>query len=1122
MVVASIACDSRISDLRKNLAPGGGVVHATGLWGSSARLVTALVAGDDPLSTVSKIKRAARPAVILYITAHFEQADHARDDIEFFQSSNCELFPAWETLPGEGAASGEIEAERLRICGLIDASPAVTPLKSARRTATGNSSSRPTDSAIILVAPIQALMQPVPTPEILAANRLSLTTGQPPGRSAAASPDDLLTWAVDRGFERLDRVESPGDVARRGDIVDLFVPGENAPVRVQFDGDVIESIRRFDVSSQRSMETLETLTFSAMPRDITTSRGSTTHFLDYLPDDSVIILDNPSEAQEMARVLEARIGTSDRFFESRRIFEALQRFTQLHLTEFVPAAAAGEKVFDFGVTSLTRFEGAAGDCVAELVKLARDHEVHVVCDNDGERQRLADLLTENDPAAAKVIRFAIGVLHRGFVWTATRTAIVAHHEIFQRHRQTRRIRRVEAGKTLESWTDLKPGEFVVHVLHGIAVYRGLQKMRKGDSAQQEEFLTLEFAEGGVVHVPTSQIDLVQKYIGAGGRKPQLSTLGGKRWGKTKEKVADSVSELAETLLRLQARRGEAIGTAYPSDTNWQREFEAAFLYEETEDQLLVAEEIRDDLCKPRPMDRLICGDVGYGKTELAMRGAFKVVEYGRQVAVLVPTTVLAEQHYETFRERMADYPFSIGCLSRFRTAAEQKVIVEKAKRGQVDIVVGTHRLLSKDVSFANLGLVIIDEEQRFGVEHKERLRAMRETVDVLTLTATPIPRTLHMSLMGIRDISSLQTPPVDRRAIATHVRPFERGLIRDAILRELNRDGQVYFVHNFVQSIAAMAETVHSIVPEARVVFGHGQMGDHELEDVMHKFVRREADVLVATTIIESGIDIPAANTIFINRADRFGLADLHQLRGRVGRSNHRAYCYLLLSPDRPVTSKAAKRLKTIEEFSELGAGFRIAMRDLEIRGAGNLLGAEQSGHIAAVGYEMYCRLLEQTVRRLKNEPDPNPPTVHVDLDIAAHVPAHYIASDRSRIEVYRRVASCRTAEDLTQLERDLVDAFGEFPKEVQRLLELAEIRVLARRFGIQSISLRSPDVVFAVESVKEAQAAFADAPGTVRAPDARTIHLRLPPAYLEPPTLVTVLRNTLARAGAKKESVKC
>ena len=1062
----------------------GGIIHVGGLWGSSAPMAIACAAADSRRT-------------FLYITAHLEEADDARDDIELFLGRTCELLPAWEALPGEGAGSGEIEAERLRLCAQL-----LIPGSDVKRTGK------------VIVAPIQALMQPVPAADALLRNTLRLSVGGASEGAAEISPDTLTAWAIDRGFARLEMVETPGDIARRGDIVDLFAPGETAPFRIQFDGDSVESIRRFDVGVQRSMESLATVSFTVMPKSPGPGDAETADFLTYLLSDAVIVLDGSREIQELGATILARLGGSERLFDARRILARCQSLTQLHLSRFGSAAIADEDTFDFGVTSLTRFEGGASDSVAELIDLARDHAVHVLCDNEGERQRLHEMLAEQSPEAAASIQLAIGTIHRGFVWSATRTVVVGHHELFHRLRQRRRVRRVEAGRTLDSWTDLKPGEYVVHVLHGIAAYRGLRKMQKGASAQQKEFLTLEFADGAVVHVPCSQIDLVQKYIGAGGRRPQLSTIGGKRWSKTKEKVAESVSDLAESLLRIQAARAQAAGTQYPGDTDWQREFEAAFLYEETEDQLLVASEIRDDLMTPRPMDRLVCGDVGYGKTELAMRAAFKVVEYGKQVALLVPTTVLAEQHYETFRERMADYPFSIGSLSRFRSAAEQREIIQQIRKGQIDIVIGTHRLLSKDVLFANLGLVIIDEEQRFGVEHKEKLRLARETVDVLTLTATPIPRTLHMSLVGIRDISSLQTPPIDRRAIATQVRPFDEALIRDAILREMNRDGQVYFIHNFVHSIAAMTDTIRRIVPEARVIYGHGQMKDEELEDVMHRFVRREADVLVATTIIESGIDIPTVNTIFINRADRFGLADLHQLRGRVGRSSHRAYCYLLLSPDRPVMGKAAKRLKAIEEFSELGAGFRIAMRDLEIRGAGNLLGREQSGHIAAVGYEMYCRLLEQTVRRLKNEPDPSPPTVHLDLDVAALIPGHYIASDRARIEMYRRVVSCRTTQDLTQLERDLTDAFGPIPRPMLRLLELAEIRVLVRRFGVTSISLRPPDVVFVVESLTKAEPLFADAPGTVRMPDLKTIHLRLPPSYLEPTTLVTVLRRMLTKAG--------
>jgi len=1092
MVIPSIAADSQIKGLAARLAARGGVVHAAGLWGSSAPMTVALSVGPTR-------------RVCLYVTAHLEQADNAQDDLELFLESICHLFPPWETLPGEGPAEAEIQAERLRICSEL-----------SRRAPVAEEASAP----CVIVAPIQALMQPTPAPDVLAQNTLRLGVGKrSPFGPAGRSPDSVLAWAIDRGFERLDMVETPGDVARRGDIVDLFVPGQTAPYRIQFLDEHVESIRRFDVSTQRSIETLSSIAPCMLPAKANADDERVADLLSFLPHDALVILDGPAEIQEMGATLGARLAGAEGVFDVRDVLASVDRFPQLHLTRFGAAHAPGEDVFDFQVGSSFRFEDSAAGAVEELCRLAHEREVHVVCDNEGERERLSEMISEADPGASSLVHISIGVMHRGFEWTSTGTVVLPHHEIFHRHRQRRRVRRVHAGRPLETWTDLKPGDLVVHVVHGIAVYRGLKKMYKGSSAQQEEFLGLEFADKAMIHVPCSQIELVQKYIGAGKRRPQLSTLGGKRWAKAKEKVGEAIEDLAASLLRVQATRSQINGTAYPPDTEWQREFESSFLYEETEDQLLVASEIRDDLTSAKPMDRLVCGDVGYGKTELAMRAAFKVVEYGSQVAVLVPTTVLAEQHYKTFLERMADYPFSIGCLSRFRSPSEQRKLIELARKGQIDILIGTHRLLSKDVHFANLGLLIIDEEQRFGVEHKERLKAFRETVDVLTLTATPIPRTLHMSLVGIKDISSLQTPPVDRRAISTQVRPFDRGLIRDAILRELNRDGQVYFIHNFVHSIAAMAETVRQAVPEARVVFAHGQMKDDELESIMHGFVTRQSDVLVATTIIESGIDIPTVNTIFINKSDRFGLADLHQLRGRVGRSDQRAYCYLLLPPDRSPTSNAAKRLKTIEEFSELGSGFRIAMRDLEIRGAGNLLGREQSGHIAAVGYEMYCRLLEQTVRRLKNEPDPTPPPVHVDLDVPAHIPAHYIAAERSRIEVYRRIAACRTALDLKQLEDDLLDAFGAFPVQVQRLLELAEIRVRARNFGISSISLMAPDVVFTVDQIASAEPLFTDAAGTVRMPDDRTIHLRLPPPYLEPATLIPVLRRMLVRAESVAET---
>ena len=1076
MLLPTIANERGVKALIDRLRVRGGVVTISGLWGSSAPLVAALA-------------RTHARRRVLYVTAHLEEADEALDDLELLSGERCVLFPAWETAPGEGVAAGEIEAERLRLCAEFAGRASATPA--------------------VLVCPIPALMQPVPTPEALAANLLRLAVGDP------RTPEDVLIWLVERGFERLELVESPGDCAQRGEIVDIFAPGEVLPYRLEFGAERLESIRSFDPSTQRSVATRADVSIAALGGG---PAAATTDFLSYLPADTLIVLDGPAELQEVGRTYSERIGDRGGLGDVNAVLRRIGEFDQVHLGRFGTGAVSTDAAFACDVHSVARFEGKAAEAVAELVRLCRTYTVVVVCENDGERRRLTELITEQGGAVPPTLALPLGLLHHGFEWVTARTIVVGHHEVFQRHLPRRRIRKVQAATALEAWTDLEPGDLVVHVIHGIARFKGLQLLRKGDAGKKEEYLTLEFAERTVMHVPVSQVDLVQKYIGAAGHRPKLSTIGGTRWRKTTERVENAVTDMAESMLQIQAARTTQPGVSYPADTEWQKEFEAGFAYEETEDQITAADEIKTDLTRALPMDRLLCGDVGYGKTELAMRAAFKVIEYGRQVAVLVPTTVLAEQHYQTFTERFADYPFVVASLSRFRTRGEQARIVEQARKGQIDILIGTHRLLSEDVRFADLGLVVIDEEQRFGVEHKERLKRLRATVDVLTMTATPIPRTLHLSMLGLRDICALATPPMDRRSIATQVRPFEERLIRDAVLQELNRDGQVFFVHNFVQSIQAMAEKIGKIVPEARILFGHGQMHEHELQRVMTRFVQRQADVLVCTTIIESGIDIPSANTIFINRADRFGLADLHQLRGRVGRSKHRAYCYLLLSPDRPLTSKAAKRLKAIEEFSELGAGFRIAMRDLEIRGAGNILGSEQSGHIAAVGYELYCRLLERAIRALKNEPDPTPRPVHLELNVAAHLPPQYIASARSRLEIYRRLVGCRTAADLQQLERDLVDAFGPVPAAVGRLLELAEIRVLARTWKIDSIIVREPDIVFTVHDLATAEGAFVQAPGTVRMPDPRTVHLRPPrPSYLEPQTILPLLRKLLARPERKE-----
>ncbi len=749
LVIPTIAEDAQLSNLVRMLTgTSNGVVQVSGLWGSSAPYVTAYVANHIR-------------SPIVYITAHLEVADSAREDLELFSNRSCTFFPAWEALPGEGPASGEINAERLALCGLW-------------QQVTACSHSNLADHNPIVVTPIQALMQPVPSGEQLADSTLTIENANTKNMERQFTPEALIEWAIDHGFERLELVESPGDVARRGDIVDIFSPVDTQPVRFEYFGDELESIRSFDVGTQRSIETLHTYTVCGMYTPDVNKMASQTTLLSYLPNDTLFVLDDPTDIQEMGQTLKERLGDSGQLFPVTDILADIASRKQMHLSRFQGGQTREDSSFTFQVKSLTRFETDAAKALAELCRLSDDHTVHVVCDNDGERTRLQEMIFETRGSKSSKITLHIGVMQKGFHWSATDTIVVSHHELFHRHRQRRRIRKVHNVAPLESWTELNKGDYVVHVVHGIAVYQGLTKLQRNKEGCHEEFLTLEFADSAVVHVPTSQVDLVQKYIGLAGRKPTLSKLGGRRWQKMKDQVADSVADMAESLLRVQATRSGSVGTAYPADTPWQREFEAAFLYEETEDQLSVAQEIRDDLIRPRPMDRLLCGDVGYGKTELAMRAAFKIIEYGKQVAVLVPTTVLAEQHHKTFKERFADYPFAIECLSRFRSGKEQKRIVEQIKRGQVDLVVGTHRLVSKDVSFKDLGLVIIDEEQRFGVAHKERLKAVRHTVDVLTLTATPIPRTLHMSMMGLRDISALQTPPVDRRAIATEVRPFER------------------------------------------------------------------------------------------------------------------------------------------------------------------------------------------------------------------------------------------------------------------------------------------------------------------------------------------------------------
>jgi len=1076
-----IAQNRQLVAAGKALSPGG-AVQVSGVWGSAGALVAAALG------------RIARRPVLL-LTVHLDEADDAADDIEVLTGAPATLFPAWEVDIGTEHVNDEIAGERLRICNLL----------------AGGAGSRENGdpSPGVLVAPVMALLQPVPTAEALAAGRLSLRGGD------EMPVETLFQWLVAGGFEHVEQVDQQGEFAHRGGIVDIFPMGSAQAVRVEFFGDRVESVRLFDLDTQRSTRTVDCFDLTVAAAALQADPARSTSLLDYLPAETVVCMVEPAEVRELAgelfrRLEETRAADSLRLLDPEGVFAAMGRFAQGQLFTFSPRRQG--RTFDLGVRSLQRVSLNTHEALEELGELAATAEVRVYCENPAEEARFRELLNASHPALAARARTAVGHVHAGFYWPDEKLVVVGHHEIFHRYAKVRRIRRLRTGRPIETLLDLAEGDYVVHVAHGIAKFEGLRTLER--EGKKEEYLRLRFASSAVLHVPASRIHLVQKYIGAGRQRPSLSHLGGTAWNRQKDRAAEAVKDLAAELLRVQAVRRATPGVSYPSGTEMQRRFSDEFVYTETEDQLAAMGQIDADMSEPRPMDRLLCGDVGYGKTELAMRAAFKAVEGGRQVAVLVPTTVLADQHYATFTERFADYPVRVDVLSRFRKPGDQREILRKTLLGQLDVLIGTHRLLSKDVQFSDLGLVVIDEEQRFGVEHKERLKGLRATVEVLTMTATPIPRTLHMALLGLRDISSLATPPLDRRAIHTEVCHYDDRLIRQAILRELARDGQTFFVHNRVFNIESVADRVQRLVPEAKVAFAHGQMSAQQLEAAMLRFVRGQVNVLVCTTIIESGLDIPTANTMIIQDADRLGLAELHQLRGRVGRYKHRAYCYLLLPERRPVSPTAARRLKAIEEFSDLGAGFQIAMRDLEIRGAGNILGAEQSGHIAAVGYELYCRLLEEAVGQLKGTPPPARREVHVELGIEAYLPRSYIPSERQRMEIYRRLAGCAAASELKQLADDLADAYGQRPPMVETLLDLAEIRLRAGAIGVESIIRVEPDLVFTVRDFHAVEGLFKDAPGTVRLPDARTAHWRMPPAYRQMPTLVNVLLNRLRRAG--------
>lgn len=1134
-LLSPIESSTALGDLCAHLEAGRRVV-ATGAHGSSTNLAAAALAAVS-----------GRP--VLLLTAHLDDADECETELASLGRDVIRI-PALESLPGESAVAFDLFAQRL---AAVRAISALASAKSAR--------------VPVIACPIQSAMQGVP--RLTDIDRLvrTLTVG-----ASGTDPSALAEWLTDAGYARLDAVEEPGDFALRGGILDVFPAGGTvtasgrteavqAPLRFDFFGDEIESIREIDLEtmgSDRAIDAAEIVTNSA---DAARPGDASISLLDLLPAGTLAVISETLEVTEQGRGYFERATDPRGIFGPPAVFKKLaERCAVAEINQFSAGAATADVRIDLPVEPVPAFDRDTAAAIGDLAELARTAPVVVACQNEGERSRFHELLAElpanenwedGGPNPAGVGSFT-GYVHRGFVWSGddASIAVVPYHELLHRFEVRRGATRLKTGRAMDTFLDIQPGDYVVHAEHGIAKFAGLTLMKPGEKKQtakpaplrpdraakpkkqlsgkhasvveQEEFLTLEFASNSWLHVPCAQIDLVQKYVGGFGGKPPLSHVGGTKWKNAKAKVAESVRDLAGEMLRVRAAREHMPGILYPGDTNWQREFEAEFPYNETEDQLAAIAEIKKDMSGDRPMDRLLCGDVGFGKTEVAIRAAFKACEFGKQVAVLVPTTVLAEQHERTFRARFADYPFRVESLSRFKTTKEINATLRDVRRGEVDVIIGTHRILSKDVKFADLGLVVIDEEQRFGVEHKEALLKLRMTVDVLTLSATPIPRTLHMAMLGLRDISSLTTPPLDRRAIVTEVIPYNARRVQQAINRELAREGQVFFVHNRVHNIQSVADEIQQLAPDARIVVGHGQMPPKELEQVMLTFMRRQADILVATTIIESGIDIPTANTMIINDADRFGLADLHQLRGRVGRYKHRAYCYLLLPADRNVKEIAQKRLKAIEQYSMLGAGFKIAMRDLEIRGAGNLLGAEQSGHIAAVGYEMYCRLLEDAVTDLTRGPDEQPVSrTVVDIGVTGVIPRAYIPSEVRRIEAYRRIAAARSAGDLAGVRADLTSAYGVPPKAVERLLDLAELRSLVASLNVRTVVVRGQDVVFLCKDPSPIVAVLEGAAGTVRSVDAdlaqtnarsisgdrlAEVYYRPPSTYLEPQTLVRVL----------------
>jgi len=1031
------------------------------------------LAGSSKALLLSYLHRKLR-VPILIITAKPGEADELTDDLTVLLGQAYH-FQAWDVLPYEPRPpSVETLASR------IEALHALTR-----------------GDGPVVVTTIRALMQRTIPPKLFREKTLHLRVG------ASTPRDDLIRRLVDLGFERLPLVEELGQFSVRGGIVDVFPHGCENPLRVELFDNKIASIRQFDIFSQRSIahkkealilprsdahiceddlkdfaekssgqEILELLKedpssyglqwFTPLFPNLMAS------LLDHLPKDALLVLDGPQEIwAELENVLEEaqrefstllaeeQTVPSEILYDSKgRIQEQLSGF---RLIVNRPLASAELNVD-------ARPQEVIGSDLNRLRKKLSEYDQQgyrsfILCDNEGQVHRLEELL-EDIPTT---VQLGVASLHGGFVLPEILLAVFTDHQIFNRYRRRHRFWKYRGGAAISSYSALSAGDFVVHTDYGIGKYLGLEKLTIDD--RQIDCLIIAYRDGDRLYVPIDQLGRIQKYIGGDGGAPALSRLGGATWDKVKSRAKKAVRDMARELIQLYAQRRAQKGFTFSPDTVWQKELEASFIYEETPDQLKALQAIKMDMENPAPMERLICGDVGYGKTEVAIRAAFKAVMDNKQVAVLSPTTILSQQHLTTFSDRLADYPINVAMLSRFRTKREQAEILRDLKAGKIDIVIGTHRLIQKDVVFKDLGLVIIDEEQRFGVTHKERLKQLCRMVDVITMTATPIPRTLYLSLMGARDMSVINTPPKNRLPIKTEFLEFKKEAIADAILREIDRGGQIYFVHNRVQTSQSMAQFIRQAVPHIRVGIAHGQMPERVLESTMLKFLRRDYDCLVATTIIENGLDIPNVNTIIINRADALGLAQLYQLRGRVGRSHHLAYAYLLTPPFKRLSEVARKRLRALREFTALGSGFQLAMRDLEIRGAGNILGAEQHGFITAVGFDLYCQLLEQAVRELKGEAIKEMPEPRLYLKVDAYIPDFYIPDEGQKVALCQRLSRAGSVDMIEELRQETEDRYGHVPPPVLTLMEVVAISVLAKEKGVDLVAIQNNQLLLEYRS---------------------------------------------------------